>query len=195
MAGSGTPSLTREPRWSRQVERLRAWPLAAVARLEPIAVATLSLGAAAIHFGVTTEHFAESALFGAFFSGIGWFQALWAVAYVTRPARWLVPLAIAANAATVLLWAWAHLIGLPFGPQPGSTEPTTTTDLMATLFEILLVAWLVAIATLTTRSGADPNRSKSDPAGVDRVAVVIALIVVVAIGTTVALAQPPMGGG
>ena len=168
----------------------RKWWAAATIRLEPLALAALSLGAAAIHFAVITEHFAEYFLFGAFFSLIGWFQALWAVAYVIRPARWLIAFALLVNAATVLLWVWAHLIGLTFGPDPGRLEPTAMTDLMATAFEVVLVAWLVAVVRHPTRGndmGLQPTRG--DPI---RIVVVIALVVAVAFGTTVALAQPPM---
>ena len=44
-------------------------------RLDLFALATLSIGAAAIHFAVIGEHFAEYVLFGVFFSVVGWFEA------------------------------------------------------------------------------------------------------------------------
>jgi len=174
-----------------QTLTMRAWSKRTAARLEPLALASLSLGAAAIHFAVIGEHFAEYVLFGAFFALIGWFQALWALAYAVQPARLLGWLAIVANTATIGLWAWAHLVGLPFGLEPGQVEPTTLTDLMATLFEVLLVGWLIVIAFRATGT--------SGPGGGDRTALeplgttlVVALIVTVAIATTVALSQAPM---
>src|SRR5919108_4172099 len=121
----------------------RSWSTAVSIRLEAILIATLSLGAAAIHFGVISEHYAEYPIFGAFFSLIGWFQALWAIAYVVRPNAWLAVVAILANGLTVGIWAWAHLLGLPIGPDPGRVEPTTITDLMATIFEALIVLGLI----------------------------------------------------
>src|SRR5262249_31921741 len=115
----------------------RRWRDAAIVRLEPIAIASLSLGAAAIHFGVISEHFAEYALFGLFFSVVGWFEALWAIAYVLQPARAVALVGVVGSAGTVGVWIWAHVVGLPFGPDAGSVEPTTVLDLTATLFESL----------------------------------------------------------
>jgi hypothetical protein len=164
------------------------WFAAATSRLEPIALAALSLGAAAIHFGVITEHYAEFALFGAFFSLIGWFQALWSVAYVMRPVLWLAVVAIVANSATILVWAWAHLVGLPFGPDPGKVEPTKVTDLMATLFELLLVGGLVWLSWARATARDRELRRRSRLTAV----VVLILVITVAVGTTVALAQGSM---
>jgi hypothetical protein len=161
--------------------RPASWAQVAALRLEPIALASLSLGAAAIHFGVISEHFAEDYRFGLFFSGVGWFEALWAVGYVLRPARWLAGLGALASLATIAVWVWAHLIGLPFGPDPGSVEPTTVTDLMATLFEAILAIWLLTSLALgrTARVRAPMARSGL---------VVAALVASIAIGATVALA-------
>lgn len=164
---------------------MRASPVEAV-RIDLFALATLSLGAAAIHFAVIGEHFAEYVLFGVFFALIGWFEVLWAIAYVMRPTRRLAGAAVVVNAATVLIWGWAHLIGLPFGPDPGHVEPTRTTDLMATLFEIVLV---IGLASSLIRR---PRSQALTPA---RAAVFAILIAAVAFGTTVALAQPPSMGG
>lgn len=172
----------------------RGWLTAATTRLELIALAALSLGAAAIHFGVIAEHYAEYPLFGAFFSLVGWFQALWAIAYVIRPAWWLTVIAVAANAVTVLVWIWAHVVGLPFGPDPGALEPTTITDLMATLFELLLIGGLVALvggrAALPGRAASQlAERRRPTTVAVAATAVLVASVI---IGTTVALAQPTM---
>lgn len=61
------------------------------------------------------------------------------------------------------------------------------TDLMATLFEIVLVVWLAV--TLVRRPAVHrPSAS--------RIVLFVLLIAAIAIGTTVALAQPSsMGGG
>src|SRR5207245_10697180 len=103
----------------------------------------------------------------------GWVQALWAVAYVSRPMAWLAVRGLVANAATVVTWAWAHLMGLPFGPEPGHLEPTTLTDVMATLFEVALVAWLLAALMRRRRQ----TSAAGSPIGL---AVLVALIAVVA---------------
>jgi hypothetical protein len=170
---------------------LRAWSRSAAVRLDALALASLSLGAAAIHFAVISEHFTEYALFGAFFAFIGWFQALWAVAFTIRPTRWFALLAIVANAATIGLWFWAHALGLPFGPEPGHVEPTTVTDLMATLFELVLVVWLIAVMGDASRPSRSSNQRSETPE-IIVVAVVVGLIAAVAVGTTVAIAQPAM---
>ena len=42
-------------------------------------LASLSVGAAAIHFAVVFEHFAEYTLYGVFFLVISWAQIIWPV--------------------------------------------------------------------------------------------------------------------
>lgn len=83
---------------------MRVWSADVAMRTEALALATLSLGAAGIHFAAIGQHFAEYVPFGVFFSLIGWFQGLWAIAYVVRPARPLAGAALLANAATILIW-------------------------------------------------------------------------------------------
>jgi hypothetical protein len=167
----------------------RSWSNAVTIRLEPIALAALSLGASAIHFGVISEHYAEYPVFGLFFSGLGWFQALWAIAYVIRPVRWLAFVAIAVNLATIVIWAWAHLVGLPFGPNAGHVEPTTITDVTATVFEVVLIGGLI-LSWRSSRQfvgGLDPR-----PRGPLRVAAVVVMFIAVGVGTTLALSQGAM---
>jgi len=164
----------------RTPSRAPSWTAVAASRLEPIGLAALSLGAAAIHFGVESEHFGEDVRFGLFFAIVGWLEALWAVAFVLRPARWIAALGALGNVATVAVWVWAHIVGLPFGPDAGMVEKTTTTDLMATLFETLLAIWLVAWVALAGRRPAQASVAASS-------AVIAILIAVIAIGTTIGL--------
>jgi hypothetical protein len=164
---------------------MRTSPLPST-RIDAVALATLSLGAAAIHFAVIGEHFSEYAPFGIFFSLIAWFEALWAVAYVARPTRQLAVGALVVNAATVMIWGWAHLFGLPFGPEPGHVEPTGIIDLMATLFEVVLV---VGLASLVVR------RTEGPVSTLGRASIMIGLVGFVVAGTSVALAQQAVMGG
>src|SRR5262249_39247962 len=59
-------------------------------------LASLSVGAAAIHFAVIFEHFTEYALYGVFFLVISWAQMIWAAVVLWRPSR---------------LWLWLGLGG------------------------------------------------------------------------------------
>ena len=53
-------------------------------------LAAFSVGAAAIHFAVVFEHFAEYALYGVFFLMISWAQVIWPAVLLWRPSRlWL----------------------------------------------------------------------------------------------------------
>lgn len=156
------------------------WVRVAAPRLEPLALAGLSLGAAAIHFGVISEHFAEDIRFGIFFALVGWFEALWAVGFALLAARWLAGLGLIASVGTVAVWIWAHLIGLPFGPNAGSIEMTMPTDLMATLFEILLAVWLAARLLLGGKVHARVALRTS-------VGAVALLMVAIAVATTIVL--------
>lgn len=107
-------------------------------------IVTLSLGAAAIHFAVIPEHFAEWWGFGLFFAAIGWFQALWPIAYIHQPSRRVGLIAIAVNVATVMSWAWSRSLGLPLGPEAGIPEAMGWPDILSGVFEVALIVGLVA---------------------------------------------------
>jgi hypothetical protein len=105
--------------------------------------AGLSLGAAAIHFAVAQEHFAEYFLFGLFFVALGWFQAIWAQVYMLRRNRSIAWIAIAVNLATVAIWIMSRTVGLPIGAEPWEPEAIGGLDLVSTIFELLLVGVLL----------------------------------------------------
>jgi hypothetical protein len=115
-------------------------------------LALLSLGAAAIHFAVVTEHFAEWWAFGVFFIALGAFEAFWAGAVVLRPSRLVIVIGIAANVATVLLWAVSRTAGLPIGPEPWMPEEIGVLDVAATTLELLLVAGLAIVVGRSRRT-------------------------------------------
>ena len=112
-------------------------PLTAIA-------AGLSLGAAAIHFSVIQHHFEEFALFGYAFIGLAWFQAIWALVHVLRSDAPVALLGVAVNAGTVTVWLISRTVGLPIGPEAGVPEAVGFADLLATAFEVALIAVLTA---------------------------------------------------
>lgn len=105
----------------------------------------LSLGASAIHFAVTPEHFSEFWLFGLFFAGIAWIQALWPLALVHSRTGVVATLGIVVNLATVAVWIWTRAVAMPIGPEAGEREPAGLADVAASGFEVLLACLLIGL--------------------------------------------------
>jgi hypothetical protein len=80
-------------------------------------LAALSVGAAAIHFAVVFEHFAEYTLYGVFFLVISWAQMIWPAVLLWRPSRLWLWLGIAGNAMVIAVYVASRTVGLPFGPD------------------------------------------------------------------------------
>ena len=146
--------------------------------------AVLSLGAAAIHFAVIGEHLREFLLYGVLFVLVSWFQAWWAVQYVARPSRRLEWLALALNLGVVGVWVWSRTIGLPIAPAQGGTEVVGTADVIATVFEIALVALLAEVIRLGAWERAGRSARLS---GAAALAIQVASLALVIAGTTIAL--------
>jgi hypothetical protein len=127
----------------------------------PLALATLSLGAGAIHFAVISEHFTEYWLFGVFFATLGWYQAIWAVLYTLRPGRMLGFTALLMNAGAAALWLWTRTVGVPIGPKAGKLEPIGAPDVAAMIFEAAIVAGLLWY--IAARRSAPPGASTTSP--------------------------------
>jgi len=108
-------------------------------------LAALSVGAAAIHFAVTFEHFNEYLLYGAFFLVIAWAQMIWAAVAVWRLPRWWLWLGIVGNAAVLAVYLASRTTGLPFGPDQGHTEQFGALDVVSGLLELALVAGCAAL--------------------------------------------------
>lgn len=143
----------------------------------------LSLGASAIHFAVTPEHFSEYWLIGAFFAGVAWFQALWPVALVRSETRMIPALGIAVNLGTVALWVWTRVVSVPVGPEAGEPEAAGLADLTASGFELLLACLLLALLAPRLRAALDRRASRSSWVGSVFWAVLVGVI------TTLVLAE------
>jgi hypothetical protein len=127
-----------------------------------LALALLSSGAAAAHFAVTSDHFAEFWLYGAFFALVAWLQLLWAgqvYAARTRPlSRALLLAGMAGNALVAAVWLLTRTAGAPVGPSAGVREAVSLLDAATTSFEVLIAATcalLLAVPRLQ-HSGAPP---------------------------------------
>jgi len=108
-------------------------------------LAALSAGAAAIHFAVVFEHFAEYTLYGVFFLVLSWAQLIWPVVLVWRPSRLWLWLGIAGNAIVLAVYVASRTVGLPFGPDLHSAESVGALDVVSCVLEFALIAGCAAL--------------------------------------------------
>jgi hypothetical protein len=153
------------------------------------ALAALSVGAAAIHFAVVFEHFAEYTLYGAFFLVISWAQLIWPAVLLWRPSRPWLWLGIAGNAIIIAVYVASRTVGLPFGPDLHNTESVGALDVVSCVLEFLLIVGCAAL--LWRPSLAD--RPVTRRSAVARVAALIAVPVAV-IAATTAVMTPGWAG-
>ncbi len=141
----------------------------------------LSAGAAAIHFAVIGDHFAEYWVYGMFFAVAAWLQILWAIALASKGSRRLLFSGVLGNTIIVAVWVISRTSGLPVGPQSGTRETVNFTDFLATSFEALIVVGSVVLL------GGSAERPRVGARTVMVTTVATALIVVPL--TTVAIAS------
>ena len=153
-------------------------------------LASLSAGAAAIHFAVIFEHFTEYALYGVFFLVISWAQLIWAAIVMWRPSRLWLWLGTAGNALVVAVYVASRTAGLPIGPDVSNPEPVGGLDVVSVVLEVALIAGCVALLwrpSLTAR----PVRRFGTLGTAASLAAVPAFVVAVTAGVmTPALAGP-----
>lgn len=152
-------------------------------------LAALSVGAAAIHFAVTFEHFDEYVLYGVFFLIISWAQLIWAAVVLWRPSRLWLGLGIAGNVLVLAVYVASRTTGLPFGPDVHNPEPVGGLDVVSGILEFALIAGCAAV--LWRPSLADrPVRRRSGIAAIATLLAVPALVIAV----TTAVMTPGWAG-
>jgi FtsP/CotA-like multicopper oxidase with cupredoxin domain len=101
--------------------------------------ALLTLGAAAIHFAVTPEHFSEYVPYGVFFVLVGGAQVALAIGLMVVPSRRLYLAGLVGTLAVLGVWLMSRTVGLPIAPEPWRPETITFTDFAASLMEAISV--------------------------------------------------------
>jgi hypothetical protein len=104
-----------------------------------------SLGAGAIHFAYSGEHFDVAWRHGAFFAAVAWFQLSWAVVIMVRPTRAVLALGAVVNALVIGTWIMSRVWGVPIGPGAWEPEPIALADGLATGLEVGIVAISLAV--------------------------------------------------
>lgn len=109
-------------------------------------VAGLSLAAGAIHAIAMVDHFSHWWLYGVFFLVVTYGQVLWGTALLRgRVGERGLARGAYANLAIAAVCLVSRTLGVPVGPEAGSTEPVGVMDVAATLDQLLLVAYVAAI--------------------------------------------------
>jgi hypothetical protein len=152
-------------------------------------LAALSVGAAAIHFAVVFEHFAEYALYGVFFLVISWAQVIWPAVLLWRPSRLWLWLGIVGNAIVIAVYVASRTVGLPFGPDLHNAESVGALDVVSCVLEFAII---VACAALLWR----PSLADRPVARRSALASAVALVAVpaVVIAATTAVMTPGWAG-
>ena len=150
-------------------------------------LAALSMAAAAIHFAVMGEHFAEYVAFGVFFSVVAWSQALWAVGVIALPTRRLLLVGLVGNALVILVWLTSRTTGLPIGPEAGAPESAAFVDVLSTILEVAIVVG-TAMLVLGGRTTPSMRRLPIRPG-------LVGLVIVLAVLTTWSVAVSVPSGG
>jgi hypothetical protein len=108
-------------------------------------LAAFSVGAAAIHFAVVFEHFAEYTLYGVFFLVISWAQVIWPAVLLWRPSRLWLWLGIAGNAIVIAVYVASRTFGLAFGPDLHHAESVGALDVVSCVLEFGLIVGCAAL--------------------------------------------------
>jgi hypothetical protein len=152
-------------------------------------LASLSAGAAAIHFAVIFEHFAQYALYGAFFLVISWAQLIWAAVVLWWPSRLWLWLGVAGNGLIVAVYVASRTTGLPVGPDVGKAESVGSLDVVSVVLELALIAGCAALMLRPSLTSRPVRRF-----GTIGTAVSLAAVPAMVVAVTAAVMTPGLAG-
>lgn len=153
------------------------------------AVALLSGAAGLIHLLVIEEHMEASRLHAAMFAGLAAFQLLWAIWYVARPGRWLGWSAVWVNLGAAAVWLLSRTAGLPGWLDGGVVETVGLPDLASSVFELSLVAGLLALHWRPIRMRVADGRSVTRADAGLTMAMLSVAVVLVSLGAVASIAS------
>ncbi len=104
-----------------------------------------SAAAASVHLVVMPQHFHESILYGTFFAAAASCQIAFAVTTLGWPSRTLLIAGMLGNLSVVAIWLFTRIVAIPLGPAAGTTEGFAGLDILATTFEVTVVAASIAL--------------------------------------------------
>jgi hypothetical protein len=108
-------------------------------------VGLASAAAASVHLVVMPTHFHEAVLYGTFFALAAALQLGFAALTLARPSRALFVVGLLGNLSVVILWLMTRVVAIPLGPAAGTTESFGGLDVLATTFEVAIVAGSIAL--------------------------------------------------
>src|SRR5918997_6308107 len=108
------------------------------------ALALLSVAAGFIHAAVVDSHRGHGVA-ATVFTALAVFQVGWAGLVHFRPARWVLAVGAAANAAIVGGWVLSRTSGIPFIDGFEDREEVALTDAVSTALEVLIVLGAVVL--------------------------------------------------
>lgn len=105
----------------------------------------LSIMAGAMHAKAMADHVAHWWFFGVFFGVLACAQFAWGVrVYVGGAGDRLLLAGAAGSLVVVAIWIISRVVGVPAGPWAGDAEPVGAMDLVASLDELVIVAFVAA---------------------------------------------------
>lgn len=110
------------------------------------ALASLSAGAAALHFAIAPSHFAMHWTMGAGFLLAGAAQLAWALLLWHRPPRWVIVWGAVGQGLMVPVYLTVHTVGWPFGVEAWQPEAHTVAGVLCCLLELACAFGVMATA-------------------------------------------------
>lgn len=115
-------------------------------------VGALSIVLGALHAKAMADHASHYWLFGLFFGLLTCWQTAWGVrAYRAQLSRRALVAGVWVNVAVVVIWLVSRTIGMPIGPWAGEAEAIGVIDLMASLDEVAVAAFVTSLASAPER--------------------------------------------
>lgn len=152
-------------------------------------LASVALGAGAIHLAMAPIHAPSSTTEAIGFAAVGWLQVLLAIGVMVRPSRALLTGGVLLSAAVLVTYLVSRTAGLPWGAHAGEAETFGGADAMTAIFEGVFIT---GAAVLLVRPSLGMGRLGESHFSPESIAMASAIPLVVLFVTSVALSDPEL---